>query len=124
MPGTPRLAEDLGVDRKTVTAALVLLEQEDVLGHHTTGRSAALYTENYGNHVIRTLARLSHPTLRDPGDEMSEHPLIEVRGLLLVALDGEGDDLDSLEALEAMHMGAPPSPDPHAGDSELLVGTT
>ena len=34
---------------------VVLLEQESALGTHTTGRSAALYTQAYGNAEIRAL---------------------------------------------------------------------
>ncbi len=32
---------------------VVILEREDTPGYHSTGRSAALYTETYGNAAIR-----------------------------------------------------------------------
>ena len=36
-------------------ANVILLEQESQPGYHSTGRSAALFTEAYGNLTIRTL---------------------------------------------------------------------
>ena len=32
---------------------VIVLEKESMLGYHTTGRSAAFFTENYGNNIIR-----------------------------------------------------------------------
>ena len=40
-------------------ARVLLLEREEAHGYHTTGRSAALYSEAYGNAVIRGLTRAS-----------------------------------------------------------------
>ena len=34
---------------------VLLLERESQPGYHSTGRSAALYAESYGNRVIRAL---------------------------------------------------------------------
>ena len=31
---------------------VIILEKESLLGYHTTGRSAAFFTENYGNKII------------------------------------------------------------------------
>ena len=36
-----------------------ILEMEDAPGYHTTGRSAALYTETYGNRVVRAITSAS-----------------------------------------------------------------
>src|SRR3546814_10278370 len=33
--------------------SVLLLEREDQPGYHTTGRSAALYAETYGNETVR-----------------------------------------------------------------------
>ena len=33
----------------------IVLEMEDVIGYHSTGRSAAIFIRNYGNAVIRAL---------------------------------------------------------------------
>ncbi|MGZ0220313.1 MAG: FAD-dependent oxidoreductase, partial [Acidimicrobiales bacterium] len=39
--------------------SVVLLEAEATLAHHTTGRSAAQYLENYGNDTVRRLTLAS-----------------------------------------------------------------
>ena len=38
---------------------VVLLEREPLPGHHTTGRSAAVLVQNYGNAVVRRLTQAS-----------------------------------------------------------------
>jgi DNA-binding LacI/PurR family transcriptional regulator len=38
MPGTPQLAKELGVDRKTVESAMVLLQEEGCLRHEGAGK--------------------------------------------------------------------------------------
>lgn len=45
---------------------VVLLEREAQPGYHSTGRSAALYTETYGNAVIRALTVGSRPSTTPP----------------------------------------------------------
>ena len=40
---------------------VVVVEQEDRPGYHSTGRSAALFIRNYGNATIRALSRASAP---------------------------------------------------------------
>src|SRR6185312_11191777 len=45
---------------------VVILEREDVAGYHSTGRSAALYIETYGNAAIRALTVASGPFFRSP----------------------------------------------------------
>ena len=48
-------------------AEVVLLERESQPGYHTTGRSAALLFEGYGNAVIRAITKRrpqGSPTLR------------------------------------------------------------
>jgi len=65
---------------------VTLLEREDAPGYHSTGRSAALYTETYGNAAIRALTVRSGPFFRNPPEGFSEHHLLGPRGVLLVAL--------------------------------------
>ena len=45
---------------------VLLLEREDQPGYHTTGRSAALYTQAYGNAAIRALTVASKPFFDRP----------------------------------------------------------
>jgi D-arginine dehydrogenase len=59
---------------------VVLLEAEDHLGTHATGRSAALLVEAYGPPVIRRLTGLSRPFFENPPQGFSEAPLARRRG--------------------------------------------
>ena len=45
---------------------VTLLEREETLAYHTTGRSAALFVVNYGADGIRPLARASETFLETP----------------------------------------------------------
>ena len=72
---------------------LVLLEREDHPGYHATGRSAALFTETYGNAVVRALTRASRRFLESPPAGFAEMPLLTPRGLLYV---GGADQQDTL----------------------------
>ncbi|SDR47856.1 FAD-dependent oxidoreductase [Pseudovibrio sp. Tun.PSC04-5.I4] len=47
-------------------AKTILLEMEATIGFHSTGRSAAIFSRNYGNAVIRALNLASEGTLRNP----------------------------------------------------------
>ncbi len=64
------------------THRVVLLEGEDTPGYHSTGRSAALFSESYGNAPVRALARASREFLFDPPRGFSAHPLVQRRGAL------------------------------------------
>src|SRR3546814_19731148 len=64
---------------------VVLLEREDQPGYHSTGRSAALYTELYGNAPIRALTRLSRPFLESPPDGFADPAILTPRGALFAA---------------------------------------
>jgi len=75
-------------------ASVVLLEREYQCGYHSTGRSAASFTENYGNSAIRRLAIASRRFLENPPGEISERPLLSTRGMITIA---RADQLQSLE---------------------------
>jgi D-arginine dehydrogenase len=64
---------------------VVLLERETQPGYHTTGRSAALFSETYGNAVMRALTRASKAFLLQPPSGFASVPLLTPRGTLLVA---------------------------------------
>jgi D-arginine dehydrogenase len=63
-------------------ARVVVLEAEPVLAHHTTGRSAAVFLENYGADPVRRLTLASRPFLAAPPEGSAEAPLLAPRGLL------------------------------------------
>lgn len=75
-------------------ASVLLLEAEDFPGYHTTGRSAALFSETYGNAVIRALTASSRGFFEAPPAGFAEHPLLGPRGCLFIARE---DQLASLE---------------------------
>ena len=76
-------------------ADIVVLERESQPGYHTTGRSAAMYTEVYGNEVIRALVRAGRGFMEDPAERYADHPLLTPRGALMVANTGEAERLDA-----------------------------
>ena len=67
------------------TSSVILLERESHCGYHSTGRSAASFTENYGNALIRRLAIASRSFLEAPPDGFCDHPLMHPRGMLTIA---------------------------------------
>jgi len=72
-------------------AEVVLIEAEGQLGHHTTGRSAALFSETYGSHVVRSLTVASRSFFESPPPGF-DRPLLTARGALWVAPPGQEDD--------------------------------
>jgi D-arginine dehydrogenase len=74
---------------------VIVLERESQPGYHTTGRSAAIYTKNYGSRVIRALTRASYRFFTKTPQEFIDHQLLTPRGGLFVA---RGDQLDALDA--------------------------
>ena len=65
-------------------AKLIILEGEAQPGYHTTGRSAAMYVESYGNATIRALTTASKDFFYHPPAGFAEHPLLTPRGALIV----------------------------------------
>jgi D-arginine dehydrogenase len=76
-------------------AQVILLEAESALGYHASGRSAALFEENYGCPSVKTLNRAS---------AAFHQPYLTPRGFLLVGRDGENhafdNDLNNLKTNE------------------------
>jgi D-arginine dehydrogenase len=78
---------------------VILLEREDRPGYHATGRSAALFTEIYGNPVIRALTRGSRKFLFEPPASFAESPLTRPRGCLYIATEEQLPELRSFASL-------------------------
>jgi D-arginine dehydrogenase len=72
---------------------VVLLEREAFCGYHSTGRSAASFTENYGNAIIRRLARASRAFFERPSPGFADLPLAAPRGIITI---GRADQLAAL----------------------------
>lgn len=64
---------------------VILAEKESQPGYHTTGRSAALFAEGYGNAPIRALTRASRAFFEAPPEGFTEAPLLTPRGAMIVA---------------------------------------
>ena len=79
-------------------ARVHLLEREDAPGYHATGRSAAMYTQNYGTPAVRGLAQASGDFLHHPPAGFSETPLLQPRGFLTVAPPGHQTRLEQTSA--------------------------
>jgi D-arginine dehydrogenase len=77
-----------------LSARIVVLERESHPGYHATGRSAALFSEIYGNTVVRALSRASRTFLFTPPGGFSDHALTAPRGALHIA---RNDQMGALE---------------------------
>jgi D-arginine dehydrogenase len=72
-----------------------VFEMEATAGHHSTGRSAALYTECDGLTPLRRLAMASKDFLLNPPDGFTDSPVLRERTVLFVAKRAGKDKLDS-----------------------------
>ena len=63
---------------------VAVLETEAQPGYHSTGRSAALFSETYGPPQARALSRASRAFLEHPPAGLAEYPILTPRGVLLV----------------------------------------
>ena len=74
------LAFALASDRR-----VLLLEAEAAPGYHSTGRSAALYTRNYGPPVVQRINAASHAFFVEPPPGFTDVKLLRPRGAITVA---------------------------------------
>lgn len=73
---------------------VLLLEAEPACGVHATGRSAALFSEYFGNSVVRALTTASRDFYADPPDGFEGvHPL-QARGSLVLSAPDARDDAE------------------------------
>ncbi|WP_390910368.1 FAD-dependent oxidoreductase [Pseudosulfitobacter sp. SM2401] len=79
-------------------ASVLLLEAEDTTGYHATGRSAALFTRNYGCPIVMQINATSAHFFQSPPLGFCETPLVTTRGCLTVASGGLEGELDALLA--------------------------
>ena len=94
-----------GIAGASVAAALahthkvIVLERVAFPGMHSTGRSAALFSEIYGSAPIRALSRASPDFLYSPPQGFAEAPLVHPRGALHIASAAQTAKLDAFCAL-------------------------
>lgn len=72
---------------------VAVLEREEQLAVHSTGRSAAILMETYGNAAIRALTRASRGFLSSPPAGFTDEPLTSPRGTLVVGEAGDEAEL-------------------------------
>lgn len=89
-------AAQLSADRR-----VALIEAEEAAGYHTTGRSAAMWIENYGPPDVRVLTRLSRPFYENPPPGFTDAPLLNQRPVLMTVAEAQLPSLD--EALAGGH---------------------
>jgi D-arginine dehydrogenase len=80
---------------------VILLEAESAPGYHSTGRSAALYTKNFGSPTVRAFNRASLPFLSTPPPGFADHPLLSPRGILTIGKADQRPQIDEHLALGA-----------------------
>ena len=80
-----------GIAGSTAAAALAadcrvaLIEAEDAVGYHTSGRSAATWILNYGPPDVQVLTGASRAFLESPPPGFTDHPVLNLRGVLYIA---------------------------------------
>ena len=93
-------AAALAADRR-----VALVEAEDQAGYHSTGRSAAVWIQNYGPPDVRVLTGLSRAFFAAPPAGFAEVPLMQRRAVLFLA---PPDQVTALEAMLAEGIGLRP----------------
>ncbi len=76
--------------------SVALVEREAIAGYHTTGRSAALYTESYEKGPVQLLTLASSGFLRRPPDGFTTEPLLSPLPVLYVATEAQRATLDRI----------------------------
>ena len=72
-------------------ASVLILEAEDQPGYHSTGRSAAFWSESYGGELIQPLTSASGSFLADPPADFADAPFLRPRGAVHLA-DAAGEE--------------------------------
>jgi D-arginine dehydrogenase len=80
----------------SATHRVALVEAEPQLARHSTGRSAALFFENYGAPAIRPLTVASRPFFTSPPPDLVDASLVRPRGALWI---GRPDQTETLERI-------------------------
>lgn len=79
-------------------ARVIVAEQEERAGYHTSGRSAAMYIESYGAPPVRRLTAASRAFFDAPPEGFADYPLLTPRGALTIARAEQSAALDALMA--------------------------
>ncbi|WP_294063370.1 FAD-binding oxidoreductase [Sphingomonas sp.] len=78
-------------------ASVVVLEREDALGYHSSGRSATWLHLGIGTPLVRALTMASAPAFAEPPADPEHPPLSSAHPALFIARESELDQLATLE---------------------------
>lgn len=78
------------------THRVMVVEREEHLTYHSTGRSAAMFFQNYGSGPIRPLTVASYPFLTAPPAGLADGPLMQPRGALWIARPEQSASLEEV----------------------------
>ncbi len=84
--------------RLALHGQVVVLEAEDAVGYHSSGRSAAFYHFGLGNPLVRGLTAWSRPFFDAPPAAFTEVPLATPKAALFIATEAMRAELDDLGA--------------------------
>ena len=73
---------------------IILVEAEDQLGYHTTGRSAALLLENDGTESTRSIVQASVDFLLNPPEGLTENVFVRPRDVMHIATFEQSASVD------------------------------
>ena len=82
---------------------VIVLEAEDAIGYHSSGRSAAFYHFGLGNPLVRGLTAWSRPFFETPPEGFSEVPLSHPVPALFIATEAMRGDLNALHDAMALY---------------------
>ncbi len=74
---------------------VVLLERESQPGYHSTGRSAAMFIESYGNAPVRAITAASRAFYDAPPPGFAASPLLSPRAVVNIARKDQAERLDA-----------------------------
>jgi D-arginine dehydrogenase len=74
-------------------ARVLVLEREAYAGMHSTGRSAALFSETYGSPQVRALTRATRPFLAQPPAGFAAVPILTRRGATVIGNAAQADQV-------------------------------
>lgn len=77
---------------------VLMIEAEDMPGHHATGRSAAFWQESYGGVGVQPLTAASFSALADPHPDFSDRPFLSPRSALVIGRRDEVAAVDDFVA--------------------------
>ncbi len=74
---------------------VTLVEREPICGYHTTGRSAAVFTEAYERGVVQRLAVASRGFLERPPPAVADHSVLSSQPFVLIGTERQRADVEA-----------------------------